>query len=283
MSGLELAGLVFGVLPIFLQVLQSYRNIHDTLHTFRHYSREVERIRDRFKIQQHNFQNEYSLLQYVLTGEDDLQVMRTNSDDIVRNPSLLEKHLNERLEESCEICKGIVNNTKMKLEEMEEDLKSFAVLKSEKRQVSSIMLPGLLTHLLTFDQHEKLKATIYRVRNSMKVVFDKERYERHLIELRESNMDLYTFRMQLTEILERESGTFRQSRYRKRLPRHYFSVQKVSQTLHKALSIAWKCQSSGHDTHYGKICVEAQVQDMVRLDLALSYKLCQSSNSSNSK
>lgn len=151
MSGLELAGLVFGVLPVFLQALQSYRNIRDTLHTFRHYSREVESIGDRFKIQQQNSQNEYSLLQYIVTGEDGLQVMSTSNDGIAQNNSLQEANLNQRLGESCEVCKGIVNNIKLKLEEMEEDLKSFAVLKSQKSQVSSTMPPRSRIYLLTFE------------------------------------------------------------------------------------------------------------------------------------
>lgn len=87
--------------------------------------------------------------------------------------------------------------------------------------------------------------------------------------------------MQLQELLKKRSDTFRQPQVRKMLPRHYCSVQKVSQTLHEALSSAWNCPYSGHETHYGKLCLEAQAQDMVRLDLALSYKLCQGDNSLN--
>ncbi|KAJ5964877.1 uncharacterized protein N7479_004753 [Penicillium vulpinum] len=244
MSGLEIPGLVFGVLPVFVQVLQSYRNIHDTLHTFRHYSREVKRIKNRFRVQQQNFQNEYSLLQYVIAGEDgedDLQATWT-SDHTARRKALLEEHLNKRIDDSYETFTDIVNDTKKELDEMEESLKAFSVLK---------------------------------------IVFNKKRYETHLTKLRESNMDLHTFRMQLDELLKKRSNTFSQPQVRKFLPRHYSSVQKVSQTLHEALSSAWDCSYSGHETHYGKLCVEAQVQDMVRLDMALSYKMGQDDNRSN--
>lgn len=142
MSGLEIPGLVFGVLPVFVQVLQSYRNIHDTLHTFRHYSREVKRIKNGFKIQQHNFQNEYSLLQYVIAGEDNLQATWTTSDNTARRNALLEEHLNKRIDDSYGTCADIVNDTKKELDAMEENLKSFGVLKSEKRQVRLCILSG---------------------------------------------------------------------------------------------------------------------------------------------
>ncbi|KAJ5780275.1 hypothetical protein N7457_005435 [Penicillium paradoxum] len=153
----------------------------------------------------------------------------------------------------------------MELDEMEEDLKSFGVLKSEKRK------------------HERLKATIYRVRNSVTVVFDKERHEKRLTKLRESTMDIHTLRIQTEELLKKRSNTSSPSQLRKRLPHQYSSVQKVSQTLHEALSNAWVCPYTGHKTHYGRLCVEAQVQDMVRLDLALSYKPYQHNTDSNTR
>lgn len=283
MSGLEIPGLIFGVLPVFVQVLQSYRNIHDTLHAFRHYSREVKRIKIQFKIQHHNFQNECSLLQYIIAGEDTFQTVWDDKDRTSQRNASLEEHLNKRIDDSHQTCEDIVNDIKKELDEMEEDLKSFGVLKNEKRQVSQCMLPRSTHPPFTFDQHEKLKATINRVRNSIKVVFDKDRYIKRLTKLRESNMDLHTFRMQIEELLKRRSDTVSLSKIRKRLPPHYSSVQKVSQTLHEALSNAWNCPYSGHKTHYGKLCVEAQVQNVVRLDLALSYKPCQTGDSSSSR
>ena len=136
MSGLEIPGLVFGVLPVFVQVLQSYRNIHDTLHTFRHYSREVKRIDVQFRIQQQNFQNECSLLQYIASEEEGFQTTRGSKDCASRINGILEEHLNKRVNDSQQTCEEIVNDIKGELDEMEEDLKSFSVLKNTKKKVS---------------------------------------------------------------------------------------------------------------------------------------------------
>lgn len=283
MSGLEVPGLVFGVLPVFVQVLQSYRNIYDTLHTFRHYSRTVKRIRDRFKIQQHNFQNEYFLLQDIIVGEDDLEAMRTDKYYMAKRGALMEEYLNKRVGDSYGACEDIANSTKKELDEMEEDLKSFAILKGQKRKVSTHCPHQHSLFPLTSGQQEKLKAAIHRVRDSITVAFEKEHYESRLTKLRENNMDLHLFRMQLAELLDKRLNLSRPSKTRKRLPLHYSSVQKVSQTLHEALSSALNCPNSGHETHYGKLCVEAQVQDTVRLDLALSYKISSSYENSNTR
>lgn len=120
-------------------------------------------------------------------------------------------------------------------------------------------------------QHEKLKSAIYRVRDSVKIAFDKSTYDANLSKLRERNSDLIALRSQIREFQKNRKDLARSSAMA--LPSHYESIHSASKTLHEALSGAWNCPYPGHKPHYGKLCVEAQAQNAVRLDMALSHNL----------
>jgi hypothetical protein len=125
-------------------------------------------------------------------------------------------------------------------------------------------------------KHEKLKAAIERLRNSLKISFHKEDYEKTVARLRERNNEFQLLRSQIERFQQKRVDNSKKSLARKSLPSHYSLIQRASQTLHQALSAAWNCQHSEHVTHCAKLCIEAQVQSMVKLDMALSYELqCQ--------
>jgi len=68
------------------------------------------------------------------------------------------------------------------------------------------------------------------------------------------------------------AGTYVQQ---KPLPNGIPSIQSASQKLHEALCGVWCCDDSAHRSHYAKLCVDVQVEEQVRLDLAIS---CYESN-----
>jgi len=122
--------------------------------------------------------------------------------------------------------------------------------------------------LIIFDsQHEKLKSAIYRVRDSVKIAFDKSTYDENLSKLRERNSDLIALRSQIREFHKNRKDLASSSV----TTQHYEAVNSASKTLHKALSDAWNCPYPGHKAHYGKLCVEAQASNALRLDIALSH------------
>lgn len=55
MSGFEIAGLAFGVVPILIEAITAYQTARDKLHTFSTYSSAVRRIHLRIKTQEHLF------------------------------------------------------------------------------------------------------------------------------------------------------------------------------------------------------------------------------------
>lgn len=151
---------------------------------------------------------------------------------------------------------------------------------SQSRDIGLTYLP--LTYLLAwfsgekrliiFDsQHEKLKSAIYRVRDSVKIAFDKSTYYENLSKLRERNSDLIVLRSQIREFHKNRKDLASPSVTT--LPRHYEAVNSASKTLHEALSAAWNCPYPGHKTHYGKLCVETQASNALQLDIALSHDI----------
>jgi hypothetical protein len=121
MSGIEIAGLVFGVVPILVETLKSYSFVRNKLHTCRNYSHEVEEIAARLTSARTNFNNEVQLLRRCLKFKaqvDDL------GDDI-----------DSALEESYGSCIMTVERIKGLLDKMREEMVNFDELLEKKSQV----------------------------------------------------------------------------------------------------------------------------------------------------
>lgn len=121
MSGIEIAGLVFGAVPIVVETLKSYSLIRNKLHTCRHYSDEVEEVAAKLTSSRANFNNEVQLLRRCLketgsTGDLDMEV-------------------NDALDESYRSCIQTVDRTKRLLDKMTPDMKKFDAILEKKSQV----------------------------------------------------------------------------------------------------------------------------------------------------
>jgi hypothetical protein len=83
------------------------------------------------------------------------------------------------------------------------------------------------------------------------------------------NGELGALRQQIAAFQQtiRTTGTLVKHRA---LPGRFHSIQNASQKLHEALCKAWCCDDLAHRGHYAKLCLDADVQTEVRLDLAIS-------------
>lgn len=70
MSGIEVAGLVFGVLLVIFETIRGYSKLSRSLHTFRYWSKEVDRVSTQLKLHNGIFLNECRLLLRLI--EDDM-------------------------------------------------------------------------------------------------------------------------------------------------------------------------------------------------------------------
>jgi hypothetical protein len=118
-------------------------------------------------------------------------------------------------------------------------------------------------------QNEKLKSAIKRLRGAITLPFEKSTYERSLDKLRDRNGELGALRQQIVAFQQITPATGTLVKHRA-LPSRFRSIQNASQKLHEALCDAWCCDDPGHRGHYAKICLDADVQTEVRLDLAIS-------------
>jgi hypothetical protein len=137
MSGVEVAGLVFGVLPILFEAVRAYSTVSHGLHTFRHWSSEVKSIALRLKVQNGIFLNECRLLLRLVEDEqvmEDMLTMEEGASGRWTSKELNEK-MNAALKDNVELCRSIIEEMKDTVETMEEEMKKFNVLQEHKQKV----------------------------------------------------------------------------------------------------------------------------------------------------
>ncbi|ORY11614.1 hypothetical protein BCR34DRAFT_601219 [Clohesyomyces aquaticus] len=251
MSGFEIAGVI---LPILIETLKVYKSVHKGYRTFRNWSTEVEKIYRQFSIRRTSFRNECRLL--LLLVEDD-QRASAILETLEASQSWLSKEVDEKLtgvlKESADACRCLIESSKESLDVMQEELAHFDVFKQRK------------------EQDEPIKAAIRRLRNAISITFDESKHQKSLATLRECNAELAQLRSQI--------GAFQQYAgcstdgicvSRKPLPSRFGAIRATSKKLHEALSSAWCCGFPSHSGHSAKICLDAQVDAEVQLDLAIS-------------
>ncbi|KAF1851953.1 uncharacterized protein K460DRAFT_373841 [Cucurbitaria berberidis CBS 394.84] len=252
MSGLEVAGLVFGVLPILIEAVKVYSTVSDGLHTFRHWSREVKSISLQLKVHNGIFLNECRLLLRLVEDEKGAEDMLEDKADRRWTSKELNDRLNSVLSDNFELCRIIIEETKNVVCDMTEEMKKFGTLQEQKHK------------------NEKIKSAIKRLRGAISITFDKSKFEKCLTDLRDRNGDLSALRLQIGAFQQQNTHAAGTLVMHKTLPARFHSIQNASQKLHEALCSAWCCDDLAHRGHYAKLCLDAEFQTEVRLDLAIS-------------
>jgi len=83
MSGIEVAGLAIGIVPIFVEILKSYSRASDKLRTFNTYHKAVRKIDLDFRLEGKKFRDECDrLLAAVVESNHERQSMLQNPKDL---------------------------------------------------------------------------------------------------------------------------------------------------------------------------------------------------------
>jgi len=144
MAGVEIAGLALAVLPILFETVRAYSNVHDSLHTFRHWAKEVSTISFELKIQREVFFNECRLfLQKAVDAEAAKDMIRDRNDERWKSADL-DKKLGAVLEDSLELCCSIITATHEVVGSIEAEMKRFNVLREHQRDVRASPAPSHL-------------------------------------------------------------------------------------------------------------------------------------------
>jgi hypothetical protein len=141
MSGVEVAGLVCGVLPIFIETLKAYSFVSRSLHTFRHYSKAVKSVRVQFYVHQGIFFNECRLLLRLVEDEQGTKDMLDDENDSRWCSKEFNDKMNSILKDNFELCKRILEATKEIADEMKEELRKFDILVERKDNVCANRVP----------------------------------------------------------------------------------------------------------------------------------------------
>jgi hypothetical protein len=126
-----------------------------------------------------------------------------------------------------------------------------------------------------------MKSAIRRLRDAARICFDKSKYEKSLTSLRDRTSELTQLRAHIGAFQQQQICSESVCASRRILPSCIKSIRTASQKPHEALSDAWCCGDLNHETHFAKICLDAQVEEVgVRLDLTISCQqtLQQSTN-----
>lgn len=134
---MEPVGLALGIIPLVGGSLKVYKSTYSRLKTFRHYSREVDRVRKNFDRQRHFFLNEVHLvLRLVLEDESLVQDMIDDGAHKKWKSSSLEDSMADRLGNNAQSLKDIIEDIGTIIGDVEKGLECFSGLDKERLEVS---------------------------------------------------------------------------------------------------------------------------------------------------
>lgn len=261
MSGIEVAGLAIGVVPIFVEILKSYGTAKRRLKTLNRYVEVVSDIQLGFQVAAACFNNDCRLiLQAVVAHPGEVTAMvedpshkiwQEESDDI-------EEKLRSLLQEDYELCQSVVVRVRDILRETQ---------KSLTRLDGDINKNGKQTQ----------KESMRRLWSAFNTATKENEYLQQLESLNRWNKTLSRLRKQRCKI--KKSRTFSSVCItRKTTPRSYQQIRTASQQLGKSLHESWSCTNASHSGHQAKLSLDVKSgQQDVQLDIVVACqpKLCE--------
>jgi hypothetical protein len=116
-----------------------------------------------------------------------------------------------------------------------------------------------------------MKSAYKRLRKALKLSFDKPKFDKCLQSLRDRNTELCALRSQIVALQQQDNESSGICARYKPLPSRFREIQNASRQLHQALRTSWRCAAdAARRDHYAKLCLDADVVDEVRLDLAIT-------------
>ncbi|GME42518.1 Lon protease like peroxisomal [Neofusicoccum parvum] len=254
MSGIEIAGLVFGVVPIFFEILKSYGWASKKLDTFKKHHDVVREIQLDFRLEERAFRTEcHLLLASVVDDKEELLSVLQHPDDGPWGRDDV-KRVNEGLEKlmggDFAMCEEIVVKIRDMLRSTTADLARLGG--SE---------PG-----------ESSSTAIQNVRHAFKVSTKESGYRKTLQNLNLWNAKFRSLRKQKCAVQDPRhfSSTTITAR---RIPSAYSKIREASNMLHSSLEDAWSCSNASHEAHQAKLLLSAEADyERVRLDMAISCR-----------
>ncbi|KAK5726019.1 hypothetical protein LTR15_004210 [Elasticomyces elasticus] len=179
MSGIEIVGVVLGVLPLIVQGLQKYSEGVSTTKRLLHPDRELRRLRLRVNAELQIFRNTARLLLVNITTEADVVALINNPNASIWNEGELENKLKTTLDSSYKIWREVMENMHEAVDEL------------QSRLGLSLTVPAYLIYprnklLLTMDQPSSTQEGMSAMQ-SLKIGFGKTVFEELIIRIKDHN------------------------------------------------------------------------------------------------
>lgn len=136
MSGIEIAGLAVGVLPLLVELVKSYSAMLRRAHTFRHYGKAVKSLSIQLDTQNGLFMNEIRLLLLCVGDEAVVESMLADAGDQRWTSHEMGQRLHQVLGDNFIICRNIIEEIGEMIADLRKDLEQFDVFWDRKSKVS---------------------------------------------------------------------------------------------------------------------------------------------------
>lgn len=258
MSGIEVAGLVIGIVPIVVEILRSYGIAKNRLKAFAHHAQVVYDVRLRYRVAATNFSNDCQLLLKAIV-EDARELSQMVDDpthDGWRNPSL-EDRLHTFLGRDYQLFEEVV-------------LKIRDVLRATRIEISQF------DACVEPDESESRTMVLKRVYQAFDIPRKENAYRRWLDDLDQWNTKLSRLRTQRCKLQKQRSHRM-DGLIRKSTPKRYTDIRTASQKLHDSLRDSWSCTNISHVEHQAKLSLDARAEyGTAHLDIVIACRRKQS-------
>jgi hypothetical protein len=253
MSGIEIAGLVFGVVPVVVEILKSYSTAKRRLATFSQHAEVACDIQLRFQVAAANFNNDCRLLlQATIAHPSEVSEMMDDPThkSWQQQGKDIEQRLRSLMQQDYELFQNIVTRLRNVLRET---------------RISLTKLEDGLGNAKQ-PEHEFTRKIWHAFNTSRK----ENEYIRQLDSLYRWNKSLSKLRKQRCKIQKRRNIPSA-CIIRKAVPRSYQQIRVASQQLGESIHDSWSCTNTSHNGHQAKLSLDAKSgHDNVQLDVVIA-------------
>ncbi|KAI9686994.1 MAG: hypothetical protein M1822_002747 [Bathelium mastoideum] len=249
------AGLVLSAVPLIVGALRAYGTTYQFIKTLRHWPREISRVQRHLRVQQSRFKNECSLLLTAALRDQQQanDLLEGKFEDSLRIDA--ERRFQKCLGDSYDACVIIVQEIKEHLEVFQNDLEG-------------VSLPSVPD-----DSCEQAKRFPLNMKSALKTAIKKGQFSKNLQDLERWNENLGALRSEIIDMqaIEDQSVSAKNPVSKDTIS-DFCAIQEASTALHAAFSEVFdqSCREAAHLQHQTILCLDAKVDQYVRLDIAIS-------------
>lgn len=125
MSGIEIAGLALGAIPVILEAIKGYQSVHTHIQDFKQAHKHLKIVNAQFQVCKLNFTSECRLLLELVISPGLSQALIADTQHALWGDEELKKQLAAQLRDSAEACVTIVTDTTKTIKEFDDRLSKF--------------------------------------------------------------------------------------------------------------------------------------------------------------